>query len=141
MLVPGKGFSLRFSQHNDCIIDAETVTSRLLPNAFTRFWRPWKRRFSEPTSKGLRQRVVCHHRVCCAAPLFKCCCSKIAHHLSFLEPKVGFHAKTSRFSPDHLIGDDRCRTVTLSFGVIGGVSSNSFGGLMGTQHLKAVDKF
>ena len=108
MLVPGKGFLLRFSQHNDCIIDAETVASRLLPNAFTRFWRPWKRRFSEPTSKGLRQRVVCHHRVCCAAASLKCCGSKIASHIASSRSKIGSRIRTNRVSPDPSFGGDLC---------------------------------
>ncbi len=38
MLVPGKGFLLCLSQHHDGIIDAEAIASRLVPNAFARFW-------------------------------------------------------------------------------------------------------
>jgi hypothetical protein len=37
MLVLGKSFSLCFTQHHDCIIDAEAIGSRLVPNAFARF--------------------------------------------------------------------------------------------------------
>jgi hypothetical protein len=37
MLVLGKSFSLHFTQHHDCIIDAEAIGSRLVPNAFARF--------------------------------------------------------------------------------------------------------
>ena len=37
MLVLGKSFSLHFSQHHDCIIDAEAIGSGLVPNAFARF--------------------------------------------------------------------------------------------------------
>jgi hypothetical protein len=115
MFVPGKGFSLRFSQRNDCIIDAETVAARLLPNAFARFWRPRKRGFSEPTSKGLRQRVVCHHRVCCAAVPLQCCGSEITSHVSSSRSKIGSKTRTSRVSPDPSMGGDRCRRPERGF--------------------------
>jgi hypothetical protein len=108
MLVPGKGFLLCLSQHHDGIIDAETIASRLVPNAFARFWRPWKHRSREPTSKGLRQPIVCHHRVCYPASFLKIRRSKIASHISSSRSKIGSKTRTSRVSPDPSIGGDRC---------------------------------
>ena len=108
MLVPGKGFSLHFSQSNNCLIDTETVHSRLLPDALARFRRPWKHRLSEPPSKGLRQPVIRHHRVCCAAASLKCCRSKITSHISSSRSKIGSKTSTSRVSPDPSMGGDRC---------------------------------
>jgi hypothetical protein len=108
ILVPGKGFLLCLSQHYDGIIDAEAIASRFVPNAFARFWRPWKRRSREPTSKGLRQPIVCHHRVCYPASLLKSRRSKIASHVSSSRSKIGSKTRTSRVSPDPSIGGDRC---------------------------------
>jgi hypothetical protein len=98
ILIAGEGFPLCFSQYHDGIIDAETITSYLIPNAFARFWRPWKRRPREPTSQGLRQRIVCRHRICCSASLLKCCRSKITGHVSPSMSKIGSKTRTSRVS-------------------------------------------
>jgi hypothetical protein len=108
ILVARKGFPLRFGQHHDGIIDAEAIASRLVPNAFARFWRPWKRRCREPTSKGLRQPIVCHHRVCYPASFLKSRRSKIVSHVSSSRSKIGSKTRTSRISPDPSIGGDRC---------------------------------
>jgi hypothetical protein len=60
----------------------ETMEARLLRANFEVLW----------------QRIVCHHRVCCAASFLKCRRSKIIIHVFSLKLKIGSKTRTSRVS-------------------------------------------